>query len=93
VTLCLIYSDEISFGLVSQVTSNRGAKFWLSVLPDLQNRTEVKKIYLSFMLIKIKGFFDAINAAYSNAKIQLCIVHMICNSLKFYLEGLQGNDD
>jgi transposase-like protein len=58
-----------------------------------QNRTEVKKIYLSFMLIKIKGFFDAINAAYSNAKIQLCIVHMIRNSLKFFLEGLQGNDD
>jgi transposase-like protein len=30
----------------------------------------------------LKGFPDAINATFPNAKIQLCIVHMVRNSLK-----------
>ena len=63
------------------VSENEGAKFWLSVLTDLQNRG------VQHMLIAcvdgLKGFPDAINATYPNAKIQLCIVHMVRNSLKF----------
>ncbi|RXY85210.1 IS256-like element ISSoEn2 family transposase, partial [Klebsiella pneumoniae] len=31
----------------------------------------------------LKGFPDAINAGYSEARIQLCIVHMVRNSLRF----------
>jgi putative transposase len=62
------------------VSENEGAKFWLSVLTDLQNRG------VQHMLIAcvdgLKGFPDAINSTFPNAKIQLCIVHMVRNSLK-----------
>jgi len=62
------------------VSENEGAKFWLSVLTDLQNRG------VQHMLIAcvdgLKGFPDAINATFPKAKIQLCIVHMVRNSLK-----------
>ena len=63
------------------VSENEGAKFWLSVLTDLKNRG------VQHMLIAcvdgLKGFPDAINATFPEAKIQLCIVHMVRNSLKF----------
>jgi putative transposase len=63
------------------MSENEGAKFWLSVLTDLKNRG------VQHMLIAcvdgLKGFPDAINTAYPDAKIQLCIVHMVRNSLKF----------
>ena len=63
------------------VSENEGAKFWLSVLTDLQNRG------VQHMLIAcvdgLKGFPEAINATYPDAKIQLCIVHMVRHSLKF----------
>ena len=62
------------------VSENEGAKFWLSVLTDLQNRG------VQHMLIAcvdgLKGFPDAINSTFPDAKIQLCIVHMVRNSLK-----------
>jgi len=62
------------------VSENEGAKFWLSVLTDLQNRG------VQHMLIAcvdgLKGFPDAINSTYPDAKIQLCIVHMVRHSLK-----------
>ena len=63
------------------ISENEGAKFWLSVLTDLQNRG------MQHMLIAcvdgLTGFPDAINATFPEAKIQLCIVHMVRNSLKF----------
>jgi putative transposase len=63
------------------ISENEGAKFWLSVLTDLQNRG------VQHMLIAcvdgLKGFPDAITATYPGAKIQLCIVHMVRHSLKF----------
>jgi len=31
----------------------------------------------------LKGFTEAINTAYPNTKVQLCIVHMLRNSLRF----------
>ena len=62
-------------------SENEGAKFWLSVLTDLQNRG-VEHLLIA-CVDGLKGFPDAINAAYPNAKIQLCIVHMVRNSLKF----------
>ena len=63
------------------VSQNEGAKFWLSVLTDLQNRG------VQHMLIAcvdgLKGFPEAINSTFPEAKIQLCIVHMVRNSVKF----------
>lgn len=63
------------------ISQNEGAKFWLSVLTDLKNRG------VQHMLIAcvdgLKGFPEAINSTFPDTKIQLCIVHMVRNSLKF----------
>jgi Transposase and inactivated derivatives len=63
------------------ISENEGAKFWLSVLTELQNRG-VKDILIA-CVDGLKGFPDAINTVYPDAHIQLCIVHMVRNSMKF----------
>lgn len=63
------------------VSENEGAKFWLSVLTELKNRG-VKDIFIA-CVDGLSGFPDAIAAAYPNTCVQLCIVHMIRNSLKY----------
>ena len=60
---------------------NEGAKFWLGVLTELKNRG-VNDILIT-CVDGLKGFPDAIQAAYPEAKVQLCIVHMVRNSLKY----------
>lgn len=62
------------------ISENEGAKFWLSVLTDLQNRG-MKHMFIA-CVDGLKGFPDAISATFPDAKIQLCIVHMVRNSLK-----------
>jgi putative transposase len=62
------------------VSENEGAKFWLSVLTDLKNRG-VQQMLIA-CVDGLKGFPDAIKATYPKAKVQLCIVHMVRNSLK-----------
>jgi len=62
------------------ISENEGAKFWLSVLTELQNRGV--KHFLIACVDGLTGFPDAINTVYPDAKIQLCIVHMVRNSLK-----------
>ncbi len=63
------------------LSENEGAKFWLNVLTELQNRG-VKDILIA-CVDGLKGFPDAINTVYPNTHIQLCIVHMVRNSMKF----------
>lgn len=63
------------------LSENEGAKFWLSILTELQNRG-LKDIFIA-CVDGLKGFPEAINAAYPNTRIQLCIVHMVRNSLRF----------
>jgi len=60
---------------------NEGAKFWLQVLTDLQNRG-VKDILIA-SVDGLKGFPEAINSVFPNTEVQLCIVHQIRNSLRF----------
>lgn len=60
---------------------NEGAKFWLNVLTELQNRG-VEDILIA-CVDGLKGFPDAINTVYPETHVQLCIVHMIRNSLRF----------
>lgn len=62
------------------MSENEGAKFWLSVLTELQNRG-VQDILIA-CLDGLKGFLDAILSVYPKTHIQLCIVHMVRNSLK-----------
>jgi len=63
------------------IGENEGAKFWLSVLTELQNRG-VKDILIA-CVDGLKGFPDAINAAFPKTSVQLCIVHQVRNSLRY----------
>jgi putative transposase len=63
------------------MSENEGAKFWLSVLTELQNRG-VKDILIA-CVDGLKGFPVAINAVFPETQIQLCIVHMVHNSMKY----------
>lgn len=67
-------------GLWIGPAEREGAKFWLSVLTDLKNRG------LQDILIAccdgLKGFPEAIEAVYPQTQVQLCIVHLIRNSLR-----------
>ena len=58
-----------------------GAKFWLSVVTELKNRG-VEDILIA-CVDGLKGFPEAIEAVYPNAEVQLCIVHLVRNSLNF----------
>jgi transposase-like protein len=63
------------------ISENEGAKFWLNVLTELQNRG-VKDILIA-CVDGLKGFPDAINTVFPDTQIQLCIVHMVRNSVKY----------
>ena len=63
------------------LSENEGAKFWLGVLTELQNRG-IKDILIA-CVDGLKGFPDAISAVYPQAQIQLCIVHMVRNAMKY----------
>jgi transposase-like protein len=63
------------------LAENEGAKFWLNVLTELQNRG-VQDILIA-CVDGLKGFPDAINTVFPETQIQLCIVHMVRNSIKF----------
>lgn len=63
------------------LAENEGAKFWLNVLTELQNRG-VKDILIA-CVDGLKGFPDAINTAFPDTHIQLCIVHMVRNSIRY----------
>ena len=63
------------------ISENEGAKFWLSVLTELSQRG-VEDILIA-CVDGLKGFPDAINTAYPQTHVQLCIVHMVRNSLKY----------
>lgn len=63
------------------MSENEGAKFWLGVLTELQNRG-VQDILIA-CVDGLKGFPDAISSVYPKTHIQLCIVHMVRNSLKY----------
>ena len=60
---------------------NEGAKFWLSVLTELNNRG-VKDIFIA-CVDGLKGFTEAIESVFPNTITQLCIVHQIRNSLTY----------
>jgi len=63
------------------VAQNEGAKFWLQVLTELQNRG-VKDIFIA-CVDGLKGFPEVIESVYPKAEIQICIVHMIRASLNY----------
>jgi transposase-like protein len=58
-----------------------GAKFWLSCLTDLKNRG-LKDIFIACM-DGLSGFPEALRTAYPDAKVQLCVVHLVRAALKY----------
>lgn len=63
------------------IARNEGAKFWLSVFTELKNRG--MNDVLIACVDGLKGLPEAIETVYPDAEVQLCIVHMVRNSLKF----------
>lgn len=63
------------------IAENEGSKFWLSVLTEL-NQRGVKDILIA-CVDGLTGFPEAINAVFPKTKVQLCIVHLVRNSLRY----------
>ncbi len=63
------------------IAQTEGAKFWLQVVTELKNRG-VQDIFIA-CVDGLKGFPEAIETVYPKASVQLCIVHMVRNSLNF----------
>jgi putative transposase len=63
------------------ISENEGAKFWLGVMTELKNRG-VKDIFIA-CIDGLTGMPEAFQAAFPQTWVQLCIVHMVRNSLKY----------
>jgi len=63
------------------IAQTEGAKFWLQVVTELKNRG-VADIFIA-CVDGLKGFPDAIEAVYPQTAVQLCLVHMVRNSLNY----------
>ncbi|MDR0265655.1 MAG: IS256 family transposase [Sphingobacterium sp.] len=63
------------------IERNEGSKFWMGILNELKNRG-VQDILLA-AVDGLTGFPDAIQAVFPKTEVQLCIVHMVRNSVKY----------
>lgn len=63
------------------VSEAEGSNFWLGVLTELKNRG-VQDILIA-CVDGLEGFPEAINTVFPGAEIQLCIIHLIRNTLKY----------
>lgn len=63
------------------ISQNEGAKFWLGILTELKNRG-VQDILIA-CVDGLTGLDDAIQTAFPKTWVQLCIVHMVRNSLRY----------
>ncbi|MFQ8433645.1 IS256 family transposase [Amaricoccus sp. W119] len=63
------------------IAENEGAKFWLSVMTELRNRG-VQDILIA-VVDGLKGFPEAITAAFPETMVQTCVVHLVRHSLNF----------
>jgi putative transposase len=76
-----ITMDGVKEVLGMWVAETEGAKFWLHVVTELRNRG-VQDIFIA-CVDGLKGFPEAIETVFPHAQVQLCIVHMVRNSLKY----------
>lgn len=63
------------------IAQSEGAKFWLSVFTELQNRG-LKDIFIA-CVDGLTGLPEAIETLYPQTRVQLCMVHLVRNSLKY----------
>ncbi len=61
--------------------ATEGSKFWLQILTEIRNRG-VNDILIA-CVDGLKGFPEAIQHVYPKTQVQLCIVHMVRNSLNY----------
>lgn len=73
--------DKQLLGLWVGEAESEGTKFWLKVLTDLKNRG--LKDMLNACCDGLKGFPQAIEAVYPLTQVQLCIVHLMRNCMKY----------
>ena len=63
------------------IEQNEGSKFWMGIMNELKNRG-VNDILIA-AVDGLTGFPDAINTVFPKTEVQLCMVHMVRNSLKY----------
>jgi len=63
------------------IEQTEGAKFWLQILTDLRNRG-VRDIFIA-CVDGLKGFPEVIETLFPQAQVQLCIVHLVRQSLQY----------
>ena len=63
------------------ICESEGANYWRGILTELRNRG-VKNILIA-CVDGLKGFDEAINSIFPRTEIQLCVVHLIRNTLKY----------
>jgi putative transposase len=63
------------------IANTEGAKFWLGVITELKNRG-LEDVFVA-CVDGLKGFPEAIEAVFPETEVQLCIVHMIRNCVRY----------
>jgi len=63
------------------IEQNEGSKFWMTILNELKNRGVQDTLIAA--VDGLTGFPEAINAVFKDTEVQLCIVHMVRNSVKY----------
>ena len=63
------------------IGESEGAKLWLQVFTELKNRG-IEDILIACM-DGLKGLPEALKSVFPDTEIQLCIIHMIRNSIKY----------
>jgi transposase-like protein len=63
------------------IERNEGSKFWMGILNELKNRGVLDVLIAA--VDGLTGFPDAINSVFPETEVQLCMVHMVRNSVKY----------
>jgi len=63
------------------IEQNEGAKFWMGIMNELKTRGLQDTLIAA--VDGLTGFPEAINAVFPDAEVQLCMVHMVRNSVKY----------
>jgi len=63
------------------IEENEGAKFWMGILNELKNRGVQDTLIAA--VDGLTGFPDAVTAVFPDTEVQLCMVHMVRNSVKY----------
>jgi|SRR3989339_398323 len=63
------------------IAREEGAKFWLNIITELKNRG-IKDVFIA-CVDGLKGFPEAIHSIFPKTEVQVCIVHILRQSLRY----------